>query len=75
MSVEEKWQKLSQDDRLYVEQIINQLLELRGFAMSDDEYQNQMNRLSQMKEKPEVYSKDAFQVINDLQAKIRHGKS
>ena len=72
MSVEEKWQKLSQDDQDFVEQIINQLLEMKGFAISDDDYQNQMERLSQMKEKPEVYSKDAFHLISDLKAKIRH---
>ena len=75
MSVDEKWRKLSDDDQLFVEQIINQLLELRGFSISDSEYAANLERLEKMKEEPELYAKDAFQVLKNLKEKIRHGKS
>jgi hypothetical protein len=75
MSVEEKWHKLSNDDQLFVEQIINQLLELRGFTISDSEYAANLERLEKMKEEPELYAKDAFQVLKNLKEKIRDGKS
>jgi len=75
MSVDEKWRKLSDDDQLFVEQIINQLLELRGFSISDPEYAANLERLEKMKEEPELYAKDAFQVLKNLKEKIRDGKS
>jgi hypothetical protein len=75
MSVQEKWQKLSNDDQLFVEQIINQLLELSGFSISESEYSSNQDRLEKMKEEPELYSKDAFQVLKNLKDKIRNGKS
>jgi len=75
MSVDEKWRKLSDDDQLFVEQIINQLLELRGFSISDSEYAANLERLEKMKEEPELYAKDAFQVLKNLKEKIRDGKS
>jgi hypothetical protein len=75
MSVDEKWRKLSDDDQLFVEQIINQLLELRGFSISDPEYASNLERLEKMKEEPELYAKDAFQVLKNLKEKIRDGKS
>ena len=75
MSVDEKWRKLSDDDQLFVEQIINQLLELRGFSISDSEYAANLERLEKMKEEPELYAKDAFQVLKNLKEKIRDDKS
>jgi Leu/Phe-tRNA-protein transferase len=75
MSVDEKWHMLSNDDQLFVEQIINQLLELGGGAISDREYAANLERLEKMKEEPELYAKDAFQVLQILKEKIRDGKS
>ncbi len=75
MSVEEKWHKLSNDDRLFVEQIINQLLGLKDFSIPESEYLANLDRLEKMKEEPELYSKDAFQVLKDLKEKIQNGKS
>ena len=75
MSVEEKWHKLSNDDRLFVEQIINQLLGLKDFSIPESEYLANLDRLEKMKEEPELYSKDAFQVLKDLKVKIQNGKS
>lgn len=75
MSVEEKWHKLSNDDRLFVEQIINQLLGLKDFSIPESEYLANLDRLEKMKEEPELYSKDAFQVLKDLKGKIQNGKS
>ena len=75
MSVDEKWHMLSNDDQLFVEQIINQLLELGGGAISDREYAANLERLEKMKEEPELYAKDAFQVLKNLKEKIRDGKS
>ena len=75
MSVEEKWHKLSNDDRLFVEQIINQLLALKDFSIPESEYLANLDRLEKMKEEPELYSKDAFQVLKDLKEKIQNGKS
>jgi len=75
MSVQEKWQKLSNDDQLFVEQIINHLLDLSGFSISESEYSSNLDRLEKMKEEPELYSKDAFQVLKNLKDKIRNGKS
>jgi hypothetical protein len=75
MSVDEKWRKLSDDDQLFLEQIINQLLEIRFFSISDPEYAANLERLEKMKEDPELYAKDAFQVLKNLQEKIRDGKS
>ncbi len=70
MSVEEKWHELSNDDRLFVEQIINQLLALKDFSIPESEYLANLDRFEKMKEEPEVYSKDAFQVLKDLKEKI-----
>jgi hypothetical protein len=75
MSVDEKWRMLSNDDQLFVEQIINQLLELGGGAISDREYAANLERLEKMKEEPELYAKDAFQVLKNLKEKIRDDKS
>jgi len=75
MSVEEKWHKLSNDDRVFVEQIINQLLGLNDFSIPESEYLANLDRLEKMKEEPELYSKDAFQVLKDLKEKIQNGKS
>ena len=75
MSVEEKWHRLSNDDRLFVEQIINQLLGLKDFSIPESEYLANLDRLEKMKEEPELYSKDAFQVLKDLKEKIQNGKS
>jgi hypothetical protein len=75
LKLEEKWHQLSNDDRLFVEQIINQLLGLKDFSIPDSEYLANLDRLEKMKEKPEVYSKDAFQVLKDLKEKIQNGKS
>ena len=72
MSVEEKWKKLGSDDQLFVEQIINQLLELKQFNFDDIEYNANMESLKEMKEDPEQYSRDAFQLIRDLKAKIQN---
>ena len=75
MSVEEKWQRLSNDDRLFVEQIINQLIGLNDFSIPESEYLANLDRLEKMKEEPELYSKDAFQVLQDLKEKIQNGKN
>ena len=75
MSVEEKWHKLSNDDRLFVEQIINQLLGLKDFSIPESEYLANLDRFEKMKEEPDGYSKDAFQVLKDLKEKIQNGKS
>ena len=72
MSVEEKWKRLGSDDQLFVEQIINQLLELKEFTLDDKEYNANMDKLNKMKEEPGQYSRDAFQVIRDLKAKIQN---
>ena len=72
MSVEEKWKRLGSDDQLFVEQIINQLLELKEFTLDDKEYNAHMDKLNKMKEEPGQYSRDAFQLIRDLKAKIQN---
>ncbi len=75
MSVEEKWQRLSNDDRLFIEQIINQLIGLNDFSIPESEYLANLDRLEKMKEEPELYSKDAFQALQDLKEKIQNGKN
>jgi len=72
MSVEEKWKKLGIEDQIFVEQIINQLLDLKDFSFDEQEYQNQIKILDKMKEDPQAYSKDAFQLIREMKAKIRN---
>lgn len=72
MSVEEKWKRLGSDDQLFVEQIINQLLELKEFTLDEKEYNANMDKLNKMKEEPGQYSRDAFQVIRDLKAKFQN---
>ena len=70
MSLEEKWKKLGAEDQLFVEQIINQLLDLKDFSFDGQEYRSQLDILEKMKQEPQVYSRDAFQLIRELKAKI-----
>ena len=74
-SVEEKWNKLSEEDRLYVEQIINQLLNLEDFQVNDDEFKANLQRLEDMKSQPNLHSKDGFQAISDIKSKIINAKN
>lgn len=71
-TVSQKWNNLSESDRNFVEQIIDQLIVLKKFPISESEYQENLNRLEKMKEEPAIYSKDAFEAIREIRTKLNN---
>jgi len=71
-TVSQKWNNLSESDRNFVEQIIDQLIVLKKFPIPELEYQENLNRLEKMKEEPAIYSKDAFEAIREIRTKLNN---
>ncbi|HRH36602.1 MAG TPA: hypothetical protein PKY12_16160 [Catalimonadaceae bacterium] len=71
-TVSQKWNNLSESDRNFVEQIIDQLIVLKKFPIPESEYQENLNRLEKMKEEPAIYSKDAFEAIREIRTKLNN---
>jgi len=69
-AVGQKWNNLTETDQHFVEQIIDQLLYMKDFSISNNEYKENLTRLEKMKSDPEVFSKDAFEVIGELRSKL-----
>ena len=70
----QKLNNLSQTDQHFVEQIIDQLLFMRDFSISENEYNENLSRLEKMKSDPGLFSTDAFEAIGQIRSKLNEAK-
>lgn len=66
----QKWKKLSEPDQQYIEQLMDQLIGLKNFSISDEEIAENLNILERMKAEPDKESKNVFEAIHDIRTKL-----